>query len=333
MDFDDNADIALNITPADQYFPIPGKFGILFSMWEFMDLPDSYIEGINKADAIIVPSRFCKDLFARYTNKPIEVCWEGIEPGRFNFYERKFPNFKKGERFRYLWVGAPNQRKGYQLVLEACKLVEKMPEIEIYIKTTMPVIKWKKVFSNAWKRRKYIFNNYNNARRWVLALIDSIKMANKTIYSNTLKVLGKYKNIIFDTRVLPFDDLINLYNSAHCFLLPTFGEGWGLTLCEAMATGCPSIATPVTGVADFFNDNVGYGIDYKLKEHYMANYKVNTKMFVPDVKDMMNKMIYVFRNYKEALKKGKAASTRIHKKFTWELSAKRLNDIILKLRG
>jgi len=328
MDFDDTAPVALNITPADQYFTVPGKFNILFSMWEFTDLPDTYVEGINKADAVIVPSRFCKDLFQRYTKKPVEVCWEGVEPEKFPFYERKFPDFKKGERFRFLWVGAPNPRKGYPLILEACKLIEQVPQLEMYIKTTMPDINWIKTIKSTWKYRKYIFRDFYNIKRWGSALIRSIRRIPKPIYRNTVKVLGKHKNIIFDTRVLPFDELVKLYHSAHCFLLPTLGEGWGLTLCEAMATGCPSIATQITGCADFFNDNVGYPIDYELKEKYISNYKVHTKIFVPDTEDLIKKMIYVFKHYKEALKKGKAASTRIHNKFTWELSAKRLDSII-----
>jgi len=327
LDFDENSRVTMTITPADQFIPVSGKFNILFTMWEFLDLPKTYIKGINKADAIIVPSRFCKDLFKRYTDKTVEVCWEGVEAKKFPFYQRRFPDFKTGERFRFLWVGAPNPRKGYPLIQEAIKVIEAVPQVEIYIKTTMPILSWKQTFINAWRKRKLIFRR-DFREKWLRSLIRSIRRIPKPYYANQLKIVGRHKNIIFDTRFLTFEELVQLYNSAHCFLLPTFGEGWGLTLCEAMATGCPCIATAVTGCADFFNEQVGYPLAWEIKEQELQNYDLKTQGYVPDTKDLIEKMIYVIRHYPEALKKGKRASTLIHRKFTWMNSARRLEELI-----
>src|SRR6185295_2786220 len=48
-------------------------------------------------------------------------------------------------------------------------------------------------------------------------------------------------------------DLARLYHEAHCFVLPTRGEGFGMPILEAMATGLPVIVTGYSGHLDFCN--------------------------------------------------------------------------------
>lgn len=331
FDYDENADIALHIVSADYFKPIPGKFNILFTMWEFLDLPEAYIFAISKADALIVPSSFCKQLFRRYYDGDVHVCWEGVEPQSFPFFDR-VPSYnlcvRKQNKFRFLWVGASNPRKGYPLVIEAVKLFEKLDNVEIYLKTTAPNSQFREVSKEIMKKASG--EDWNDERfKRLKEHMDSLP--NKTI-ANNVQHLGEKGNIILDTRKLSFDELVALYNSAHAFVLPTFGEGWGLTLCEAMATGAPCISTAVTGCADFFDESVGYPIKWDIMPCDLTeNYGLHTKGYVPDTKDFIEKMIYVMAHYDEAYKKGKRASSRIHSKFTWERSALRLRNIIEEL--
>ncbi|MBI2040905.1 MAG: glycosyltransferase family 4 protein [DPANN group archaeon] len=55
---------------------------------------------------------------------------------------------------------------------------------------------------------------------------------------SNLKILGR----------LPREDVIAAYNAADIYVLPSKREGMPLTLFEAMAAGCPVIATPVNNV-------------------------------------------------------------------------------------
>lgn len=159
---------------------------------------------------------------------------------------------------------------------------------------------------------------------------QSFRRIFKPEFKDKVQVMGKYKNIIVDTRKLPFNEIVELYNSAHVFLSPHCGEGWNLPLCEAMATGCPCVATGVSGCMDFFNEEVGYPIKYEIKESELVNYKIKAQIFVPDTKDLLDRVFEIFRNYDTALRKGRKASDRIHSKFTWDKSALRLNEIIQK---
>jgi len=335
FDFDDTSDICLQITPADHYVPQVGKFNVLFTMWETTEIPTAYVRALNMADLVIVPSRFCKDLFRKYTNKPIEVCWEGVEGHNFPYVQRSFPQY--GQPFRFLWSGAPNPRKGSLSVTQVAKMVEQIPAMELYIKTTAQKFDRKEFISSMWERRRDI---RSKVRQGLLSpdygikpMLQRSKLRESGVLDEKVMRYGANSNIIMDTRKLPLNELVDLYNSAHCFLLPTLGEGWGLTLCEAMATGCPSIATAVTGCADFFDDEVGYSLKYTIHEWFLENYNVRAGVHVPDTIDLADKMLHVFKQYGEALKKGKRASDRIHSKFTWDKSGRRLFEIIQKYMG
>jgi len=47
------------------------------------------------------------------------------------------------------------------------------------------------------------------------------------------------------------DEMVDLYQQSHVFVLPTKGEGWGLPLIEAAATGLPIVSTMHSGHCEF----------------------------------------------------------------------------------
>ena len=322
FNYTDEAEIALHIVAGDVFKPIPHKFNILFTMWEFLELPNSYIRSLNLADAIIVPCRFCKDLFSKYTDKPIYVCQEGIVPEDYPYFERS----NDGTKFRFLWCGAPNMRKGYPFVLKLIEHLGNTPGIEFYLKTTIPRIDGKVLMDSAMTHMNLNDEKVKNAAQRTADRIE------KGMKMDEITYLGDRKNIIFDTRKIGIPELRELYNSANCFLLPTMGEGWGLTLCEAMATGCPSIATNVTGVTEYFNSDVGLEIKHSTQEIDLAEqYGIKARSYIPDYADLVGRCLQTMRFYPQALKMGKKASDRIHSKFTWPRSASRLRDIITEI--
>jgi len=284
VEFSDDAPIALTVLNPENYEPIPNKFNALFTMFEMEDLPERWIERINKADFLIVPCEHNKKLFRRYTDLPIEVCHEGADVDRFTYVKREYP-FHNGKKFRFLWVGAPNPRKGYEEMALICEALKDLKEIEIYLKTSV---------------------------------------------SNKIETRG---NVIFDSRNIPIDELVKLYHSAHAFILPSRGEGWGLTLTEAMATGLPCIAPKHTGMADFFDDYVGYTVRWSLRPVDLLVYDLKTTCPFPDVPDIISRMKEIIANYKEALQKGKKAAERIRNRYTWPKAAERLVEILKNIKG
>lgn len=276
-DIDNYSPVAVHIQTADKFKYIEGKKNYLFSMFEAEQLPATYIKGINEADHLIVPCKHNKRLFEKYTDKPVDVCHEGVDVEVFTFQERRFT-----VPFRFLWIGAPNKRKGWEELMTAWKMggFDRAGDVELYIKTTL---------GDLYERKG---------------------------------------NVIFDSRDMGTPALVDLYHSAHCFLFPTRGEGFGLPLAEAMATGLPCIATRYAGTADFFDDYVGYTIGHKLFTYHLTDYDLHTDMASPSVNDLISQMIYVVRHYKKALIKGRMAERRIRRYFTWQKAAQRLVDVV-----
>jgi glycosyltransferase involved in cell wall biosynthesis len=264
----------------------------LFTMFEGTTIPKQYEKRMRDADCLLAPSTWVAELFSKYfPDKPTFVVNHGVDK-KFKFKKRHFPTDKP---FRFLWVGAPNPRKGFEEVIVVWReLFEKYRDLELYIKTTGP---------------------------------ENWSMSGK---------VEKKSNVILDGRRLSDKELVRLYHSAHCFLFPTRGEGFGLTLAEAMRTGLPCISTYYSGLTDFFNEKVGYIIKHKMGRGVVKfigdELEEETGMAFPVVEDLAQKMMDVVSNYSKALKLGGVAHQRI-KKYTWWRSATTLLKALQEVNG
>jgi len=93
-------------------------------------------------------------------------------------------------------------------------------------------------------------------------------------------------------------DLIRIYNEALVFVLPSLNEGFGLTILEAMASGCSIVSTVDLGQEGFI---------------------VKPK----DVNGLIESISWLIENRKEAIRIGKK-NREIVKEFTWERYVKSL---------
>ncbi|MCX8042461.1 MAG: glycosyltransferase family 4 protein, partial [Thermodesulfobacteriaceae bacterium] len=62
------------------------------------------------------------------------------------------------------------------------------------------------------------------------------------------------------------DDVVNLYNTSDLFIFPSIYEGFGLPLLEAMACGCPIIASKASSIPEVCGDSAIYFDPYSSEE-------------------------------------------------------------------
>ena len=314
---DEPFDIAVHFITPMHFRPIPGAVNLIATMFECTTLPESWIAPINAADIIVVPCRNNRDLFRNYTTRPVEICKLGIDPTLFTYKERTEP--RKDEPFRFIWVGAPSTRKGWgflpRIWVEWLRSGKIPPNVHLTMKTSDTESGEQVVTYKAGMRDGKM--DFDDAR-------------------NMPPEAPELPGIVIDTRNYFDEELIDLYHSAHALILPSLGEGWGLTLCEGMATGLPCIWTHWGGPRDFADETIGYPLvkywfnplDVILKVGKDGStIKHATTGAVPDPKEILHHMTRIYENYPLALEKGKRASERMHAQYKWSDAAARFIEI------
>jgi glycosyltransferase involved in cell wall biosynthesis len=125
-------------------------------------------------------------------------------------------------------------------------------------------------------------------------------------YKKMARELGLGESVEFLGHV-PDSELPALYSSASMFVMPSYYEGFGLVLLEAMASGLPVLAFD-TGVAPEIikNGKNGYIVD----EH-----------------DMHDRILEMLSNPKKRKAMGKAGRKVVEKNLTWKKTAEHMLGI------
>jgi len=90
---------------------------IIYTMFESDKIPDDWAEYLKAADQVLVPSKWCKDVFAK-AGIDAQVVPLGYNDEAFTYVDRKVP-VEEGEPFTFIHYDSFNIRKGFSQVLEA----------------------------------------------------------------------------------------------------------------------------------------------------------------------------------------------------------------------
>ncbi len=176
------------------------------------------LRGIRKAARIIAVSQNTKRDLRKYLgipNEKIKVIYEGIDHSIFR-PRNTSPLICNPY---VLYVGAEHPRKNLTLLFTAFKKLKQEKRFKNYklVKVGEPG---------------------GDFRGPTLGIIRD---------------LGLQGDIVFTGHVT--EDLVaQYYSGAECLVSPSFYEGFGLTLLEAMACGCPVITTNVTSIPEVVGD-------------------------------------------------------------------------------
>ena len=230
----------------------------------------------------------------------------------------------------WVWNDSNQYRIGY-LPWESTKLVpgwkEKMNEVD-EIWTPSPLIAqwfedagvnvpiyvyqhgvdpiWTSVIREPVDKIKFLHVGGEAARKGGQEMIRSFRQAfgERQDVSLTLKMINPGWNIPMQGRVtlinrsMEIDELVELFHSHDVFVYPSWGEGFGLTPLQAMATGMPTITLPAWApYAHYLDPNLS--ISSRLIRTPWEKMHPG-KMFAPHVDDLVASMRYVVDNYEAA---------------------------------
>jgi glycosyltransferase involved in cell wall biosynthesis len=120
-------------------------------------------------------------------------------------------------------------------------------------------------------------------------------------------------------------DVARLYKSVDAFVLPTFGEGWGLGAIQAMSMGLPTITTAWGGQLEFLRPNNSFmiGIDgvEEIPADSVYRWRLGKKWAIPSLNETRRLMRLVYDDRKLSARVGAAARQHVVKYFSEEAVA------------
>ncbi|MDP7027979.1 MAG: glycosyltransferase [Candidatus Marinimicrobia bacterium] len=212
---------------------------------------------------------------------PILIKW-GVILKNFPF---KIRQVEKVIKF-YINLGSGSDRKGYQYIPKALKLMKGNFLRRIFL----PI------------RKNYEFNftsqyrSEKNLNRKFLNEINNISQCNFIIQTADNSKGG-------------------LFNKGDVYVYPTTMEGVGLTITEAMASGMPVVTTNYPTMNEWLNDNIeGRLINIKKTKKTV----LEIKKVIPDTKHLAEILIDYIDNPKIVKEQSINARKRIEKFYDWD---------------
>lgn len=217
-------DVAVEVRhqwPPD-FGPAAGRSLVVVQPWEYGSIPKSWVEGLNaNVDEVWCPTTWVKDVFVAdgVDWARVHVVPNGTDTSLFT--PRGAPLVLRTQKtMRLLFVGGTIARKGIDLLLRAY-----LEEFQVAEDVCLVI----KAFGAQGAYR----NSNMDAKIAALAADPSLP------------------DIELITEPLSPDLMAALYRSCHALVHPYRGEGFGLPIIEAMASGLPVVVTGAGACLDF----------------------------------------------------------------------------------
>ena len=123
------------------------------------------------------------------------------------------------------------------------------------------------------------------------------------------------------------EEEVELYASAHCYLGPSRGEGFGLQPLQAIAQGCPTILTDAHGHKAF--SHLGWPLTTTDSPSDYFIYGDSGMWWEPSLDDLIDHMRWIYHHYDDASQQAERSSRVALNTFTWE----RTTDLFLDAIG
>jgi len=271
----------------------PGSYLIAMWYWELPALPPDMVREIPRVDEIWVASEFVRDVFLRYTDKPVIVMPCVVEPEADESVTRE-------------QLGLPEEGPVIYLVTFDANstFARKNPYGAI------------KAFEEA----------FGCGRTDVVLVVKVVNLGSYPVVQQDLRAhVARIGGILIETDMAP-GEIAALIKVADVYVSMHRSEGFGLGLAESMYFGRPVIATANSGNMQFMNNHnsclVGYTSkvvdrnDLSDNPHAMVLYQPGNLWVEPDVSEAATWMRWLFDHPEERERIGRIASEHIRANFS-----------------
>lgn len=280
----------ITLAPGPMFWLNGGDYKIGWTMIEVDKISDRWARACNSMNEIWVPTPMQEEVFRRSgVEKPIYVVPLGIDTTRYmsTFLPSVFHSpvvddvteAEAGWKFRFIALSWWQLRKRWDLLtLAFAEEFGNEKDIGMIYKTMTAGVEGEEI---------------DQIHSWVGHRIDD-QMA---------VIAGAF----------PWWEIVMMMRSAHAFVLPTGGEGWGCPPVQALACGLPVIVTDCQGPGEVLRDAKGDpfpGVYFlpatKAQTDVQHEYYSGGNWWVTDAQDIRKAMREVYENYNhwkaEALK-------------------------------
>jgi glycosyltransferase involved in cell wall biosynthesis/tetratricopeptide (TPR) repeat protein len=289
-----------DFTPPDQ-----GRL-VCIQPWEFGGLPAEWIAPLRDVvDDLWVPTSWVRACAVRsgVPEDRVHVVPNGVDVARFRPEGRPYP-LRTRKATKLLFVGGLIQRKGVDALLEAyLSSFNRLDDVCLVVKPFGA----QSVYRGSTLERE--------VRQAAASGGPEIEMVDGD---------------------LDFDDMAALYRSCDALVHPYRGEGFGMPIAEAMASGLPVIVPNGGACLDFCDEDNAWLIGARevpiLSKEWTPSVP-GSWWLEPSRRELGEAMRAALEDGDTAKRKGASGRQRIVDDFTWDIAAKRATDRIEAILG
>ena len=261
-------------------------------------------QSLKKVDAIITVSETSKKDIIRFLGIPSDKVFVVYLAAKKNFKKLKIGAWQSKIRNKYklpkkfaLYVGDINYNKNILNLIKACRIAK------------TPLVICGKNAKEVMEKKNELRNIQAVGIRDVLRFILGKSHPETSHFEKLIKEFkkGKEDKRIILTGFVPESDLVAIYNLASVYIQPSFYEGFGFPVLEAMACGCPVVVARTNSLVEIAGGAA-----------LIADSK--------NPKKIAEKIIEILEN-KETKEKLIESGFENVKKFSWENTAKEMVKI------